>query len=122
MSAPKLLFLNPGLDACLANALARPWEPHKYASREQQDANPRFLLSWIEDDYTCTGPMSLAGHRECFASYNGPKRALGQSARSACTGSVRPARAAGTTAASSPAPSSTAAPAARLAASAGPMP
>jgi len=76
--APKLIFLNPGLDACLANALARPWEPHKYASREQQDANLRFLLAWIEEYYTRTGPMSLAGHRECFASYSGPKRELQQ--------------------------------------------
>src|SRR5688572_2923180 len=34
----QLVFLNPGLDACLANNERRPWEPHKYASREHQDA------------------------------------------------------------------------------------
>lgn len=28
----ELVFLNPGCDACLANNLPRPWEPHKYAS------------------------------------------------------------------------------------------
>jgi hypothetical protein len=33
-----LVFLNPGKDACLANNLRRPWEPHKYASLELQNA------------------------------------------------------------------------------------
>jgi adenylate kinase family enzyme len=27
-----LVFLNPGMAACLRNNLRRPWEPHKYAS------------------------------------------------------------------------------------------
>ena len=31
-----LVFLNPGMDACLANNLKRRWEPHKYASLELQ--------------------------------------------------------------------------------------
>jgi hypothetical protein len=31
----QLVFLNPGLDACLANNARRPWAPHKYASLEQ---------------------------------------------------------------------------------------
>ena len=34
----KLVFLNPGLQTCLANNLKRPWEPHKYASMEQQNS------------------------------------------------------------------------------------
>jgi adenylate kinase family enzyme len=71
---PRLLFLNPGLEACLANCRARAWEPHKYSSREEQDANLPFLLSWIEQYYTRPGPLSLAAHRELFESYAGPKR------------------------------------------------
>jgi hypothetical protein len=31
------VFLNPGIDACLANNLKRAWEPHKYASLELQN-------------------------------------------------------------------------------------
>jgi len=31
-----LVFLNPGMDAYLANNLKRPWEPHKYASLDLQ--------------------------------------------------------------------------------------
>ena len=34
----ELIFLNPGREACLANNLRRPWEPHKYASKAEQDA------------------------------------------------------------------------------------
>jgi adenylate kinase family enzyme len=32
-----MVFLNPGVEACLANNAARPWESHKYASQEEQD-------------------------------------------------------------------------------------
>ena len=73
---PTLLFLNPGLEACLANCRSRPWEPHKYASQQEQDANLQFLLSWVADYYTRTGPLSLAAHASCYQSYAGPKREL----------------------------------------------
>lgn len=71
-----LILLDPGLEACLANCRARPWEPHKYASKAEQDANLAFLLDWVSDYYTRDGPMSLAAHRACFDAYRGPKRAL----------------------------------------------
>ncbi len=70
---PKLVFLNPGEAACLANCRARPWEPHKYATAEEQDKNLAFLLSWVSEYYTRDGNLSLASHRECFDSYGGPK-------------------------------------------------
>lgn len=34
----ELVFLNPGLETCLAHNRSRPWEPHKYASKAEQDA------------------------------------------------------------------------------------
>lgn len=74
--APRLLFLNPGLEACLANCRARPWEPHKYASPQEQAANLAFLLSWVAEYYVRGGPLSLQAHRQCFAAYAGPKREL----------------------------------------------
>jgi adenylate kinase family enzyme len=74
--APKLVFLNPGLEACLANCRSRPWERHKYASKQEQDGNLAFLLSWVSEYYTRTGPMSFVAHAECFKSYPGPKREL----------------------------------------------
>lgn len=73
---PKLILLNPGQAACASNCRSRPWEPHKYASKAEQDANLEFLLSWVEGYYTRSGSMSLTGHRECFSSYGGPKREI----------------------------------------------
>jgi adenylate kinase family enzyme len=73
---PKLLFLNPGLQACLANCRARPWEPHKFASAQEQQANLQPLLSWVADYYTREGDLSLRAHSDCFAQYTGPKLEL----------------------------------------------
>lgn len=70
---PRLLFLNPGEEQCLANCRARPWEPHKYSSREEQDRHLSFLLDWVRDYYVRDGDLSLAGHRQCFEQYTGPK-------------------------------------------------
>lgn len=70
---PLLIFLNPGLESCTAHCLNRPWEPHKYRSRQEQDANLQFLLSWLAEYYTRDGPMSLAGHRAVFERYPGRK-------------------------------------------------
>lgn len=70
---PFLIFLNPGLDSCIANCRARPWEPHKYASKEAQDQNLDFLLDWVTDYYSREGPMSLQAHARCFAAYPGRK-------------------------------------------------
>ena len=70
---PLLVFLDPGLEGCLANCRDRPWEPHKYPSRQAQDANLEFLVSWVAEYYTRDGPMSLRAHREVFAGYAGRK-------------------------------------------------
>jgi adenylate kinase family enzyme len=70
---PYLVLLNPGEAQCLANCRARPWEPHKYASREEQDERLAFLLDWVSGYYTRDGELSLAGHRACFDAYDGPK-------------------------------------------------
>jgi len=74
--SPNLVFLNPGLKACVTNCRSRPWEPHKYATPQEQDAQLRFLLAWVADYYTRSGPLSLAGHMASFQTYLGPKREL----------------------------------------------
>ena len=71
---PLLLFLNPGVDRCIANCQARPWEPHKYRSKQEQDERLGFLLVWVRDYYSRDGDMCLAAHRSCFASYAGRKQ------------------------------------------------
>jgi adenylate kinase family enzyme len=74
--SPRLLFLNPGEEQCAANCRARPWEPHKYRSKDEQDTRLPFLLSWVGEYYRRGGEMSLAGHLSCFENYVGPKREL----------------------------------------------
>jgi len=71
---PELVFMDPGLETCLANCRARPWEPHKYASKAEQDANLGFLLEWVADYYSREGDLSFASHVELFESYAGSKR------------------------------------------------
>jgi len=69
----ELIFLNPGLAACLANNRRRPWEPHKYASIEEQDAMLEALQAWVADYYTRTGPWSYEAHRRIFDRHAGQK-------------------------------------------------
>jgi adenylate kinase family enzyme len=75
-SGAHLVFLNPGVAQCLANCRARPWEEHKYASREEQDRHLAFLFAWVGEYYTRQGDVSLAGHRALFDAYQGPKLEL----------------------------------------------
>jgi adenylate kinase family enzyme len=72
----QLLFLNPGTDACVANARLRPWEPHKYASREAQDANLEMLVGWIRDYERRGDELSWSAHRALFDGFAGAKREL----------------------------------------------
>ena len=73
---PELIFMNPGEAACLRNCRARPWEPHKYASKADQDCQLEFLLGWVSDYYRRASDASLARHRAIFDAYSGPKREL----------------------------------------------
>lgn len=75
---PVLVFMDPGLEQCVANCKARPWEPHKYASNEEQEAKLPFLLSWVAEYYTRDGDMSRAGHEALFSGYSGAKHWLRQ--------------------------------------------
>lgn len=58
--ATLLLFLEPGVDVCIANCRNRPWESHK----------------WVREYYSRDGEMSLAAHQALFDEYRGPKRKL----------------------------------------------
>jgi len=74
--SPILLFVDPGVDACVANCRSRPWEPHKYASKAEQDAKLEFLLSWVGGYCTRDDDLSLSAHQALFESYRGPKLRL----------------------------------------------
>jgi adenylate kinase family enzyme len=76
----RLIFLNPGAEACVAHCRSRPWEPHKYASMEEQDARLQLLLPWVREYYSRDGDMSLQAHLECYHAYGGPKEERRQGA------------------------------------------
>ena len=79
--ATELVFLNPGVEACQRNCRARPWEPHKYPNREEQDGNLNALLEWVAQYPTRTDEFSLAAHRAIFDGFPGRKRELKSNAQ-----------------------------------------
>lgn len=85
---PTLVFLEPGVEACLAHCRARPWEPHKYASKAEQDARLTFLLDWVRAYYTREGDLSLAAHQALFEAYEGPKQKLTAAPDEACVAAL----------------------------------
>jgi len=62
----ELVFLNPGLEACRANNLRRPWEPHKYAYLEEQNAMLPALQAWVAEYYIRDDAWSYSAHRRLF--------------------------------------------------------
>ena len=72
----ELVFMNPGKDVCLSNNGRRPWEPHKYASKEVQDSMLPFLLDWVAKYYERDDPCSYACHRRVFDAFGGAKREM----------------------------------------------
>jgi adenylate kinase family enzyme len=69
----QLVFLNPGIDVCLANNLRRHWEPHKYASLELQNTMLGQLQEWVAGYYQRKDAWSYRVHREIFDAFAGPK-------------------------------------------------
>lgn len=73
---PQLLVLDPGVDQCIENCRSRPWEPHKYSSKEEQDEHLAFLLRWVAEYYSRADDMSLSAHKRVYESYGGAKQWL----------------------------------------------
>jgi hypothetical protein len=71
--ASELIFLNPGVEQCIANCRNRPWEPHKYASKEAQDRNLEMLVDWVRQYPERTDEFSLQAHQALFDGFDGNK-------------------------------------------------
>ena len=76
--ADQLIFLNLSVDDCIRNAKSRPWEPHKYATQAEQDANLPMLLNWITDYESRNDTFSKAHHRALYDAFAGEKIELTQ--------------------------------------------
>ncbi|MDQ8179341.1 AAA family ATPase [Pelagicoccus sp. SDUM812005] len=74
--AQEIVFLNPGTATCQENCRSRPWEPHKYASKEEQDKNLEMLLGWVAQYESREDEFSLAAHQKLFRAFEGQKREI----------------------------------------------
>lgn len=72
-AAGQMIFLNPGIRVCQANCRRRPWEPHKYASPEEQDANLDMLLDWVAQYETRDDEFSRSAHERVYDAFSGRK-------------------------------------------------
>lgn len=69
----EIIFLNLPSAVCISNAKKRPWEPHKYASKEAQDQNLQMLIDWISQYAEREDTFSDAAHRTFYENYSGKK-------------------------------------------------
>jgi len=67
--ADTLIFLDLSVNDCQENARQRPFEPHKYGSKEEQDKNLDMLLAWIADYETRDDEFSRVAHEQLYDSF-----------------------------------------------------
>ena len=73
--ANEVIYMNLPIELCVDNARSRPWEPHKYESKEAQDKNLDMLINWIKAyDTRDDGIFSRTAHQQFFESFTGSKR------------------------------------------------
>lgn len=72
----QLVFLNPGLAVCQANNFNRPWEPHKYASMEEQNSMLEHLQTWVAAYYERNDSYAYTEHRRIFDAHRREKLEL----------------------------------------------
>ena len=71
--ADEVIFLNLPVFACVENAKNRPWEPHKYKSKEAQDENLEMLIDWISQYTSRDDTFSKVAHEKLFEEFQGKK-------------------------------------------------
>jgi adenylate kinase family enzyme len=68
-----LIFLNPGVEVCIAHCRARPWESEKFGSSQAQAEHLEHLIAWVRD-YACRDDeYGLGRHRALYESFRGRK-------------------------------------------------
>ena len=71
--ADEMIFMNLPVSTCQENARQRPWEPHKYESKEAQDANLSMLLDWIAQYDERHDTFSRSAHEALYEGFAGQK-------------------------------------------------
>ena len=72
-TAAEIVFMNLSVERCIENAKNRPWEPHKYASKETQDDNLAMLIDSIKQYKTRPDVSSYAAHARFYETFTGKK-------------------------------------------------
>ncbi len=72
----EIIYMNLSVEDCIINANNRPWEPHKYASKAEQDTNLTMLIQWISQYEIRDDNFSKAAHLEFYQNYTGVKKML----------------------------------------------
>lgn len=70
----EIVFMNLPIDLCVSNAKARPWEPHKYPSKQAQDENLYMLINWISQYSERKDVFSYDAHIKFYNEYKGKKQ------------------------------------------------
>lgn len=58
----------------MALCRSRPWEPEKFASRQEQEANLGNLIAWVRAYETRDDEYGLRQHRAFYDAFAGRKR------------------------------------------------
>lgn len=74
----EMIYMNIPVAVCIANAKNRPWEPRKYKSKEDQDANLEMLVEWIAQYKERDDIFSERAHKELYEKYPGKKNYVHQ--------------------------------------------
>jgi len=69
----KLIFINSSVECCIKNCQSRPWEPHKYPTKEVQDSNLAMLIDWVRQYPNRDDETSLSAHQKIFNGFTGDK-------------------------------------------------
>lgn len=72
--ATEIIYLNLSVADCITNAKKRPWEPHKYESKQAQDNNLEMLIDWIAKYPLRDDMFSQSAHLNLYKRYEGLKR------------------------------------------------
>lgn len=72
--ANQAIFMNLSVESCQNNAQNRPWEPHKYASKADQDANLPMLIDWIAAYETRQDEFSYQAHEALYNAFSKNKK------------------------------------------------
>jgi adenylate kinase family enzyme len=72
----EIIFMDLTIDNCVLNAKLRPWEPHKYESKQAQDKNLELLIEWISQYTKRNDTFSKVAHKRFYDNYSGKKSVI----------------------------------------------